>query len=696
MNRTLLIELGCEELPSNALVGQAEMLAAGLERGLTEAGLVTKQSSVRWLATPRRLAVLVTDVLDRQADRKLDRKGPAESAAFDADGKPTRAAEGFARSVGLTVDQLERIENDQGRWLFARVDQPGQALEALLPEMLDRTVRDMAGARSMRWSDRSERFLRPVRWLVGMHGDRTLEFELFGLSSSSRTRGHRVHAPGEHSIPTAEDYPAVLEQAFVLADFDRRRARIVEQVRAEADSAGLEVGLDEGLIDEVAGLVEWPVAVTGSFDPAFLEVPPEALISAMRVHQKTFPLFDDAGLLANRFIAVSNIESTDPSAMTHGFERVIRPRLADARFFYELDRKHALDQRFDRLGDMAFQEQLGSLADKSARLEQLGPMLAPALGADPETVARAARLCKCDLLTEMVGEFPELQGTMGRYYAEADGEPEAVAAAIESHYRPRHAGDGLAQDPAGLALALADRLDTLVGVFAAGKKPRGGKDPFALRRAAQGVVRILDQAGCEQTLSTLIGSAARVLEMELGDRLPVSDAACRDVEDFIEERLRAWLSDQGLQANTLHAVAAGRRGSVIDFVARARAVEAFADDPNAASLIAANKRASNLLKQADIDSFEDVDASLFEDDAERDLAEAVESAGGDVAGALEALDYPAALARLAKLRPAVDRFFENVMVMADSPAVRGNRLALLGRLRALFLQIADVALLGRA
>jgi glycyl-tRNA synthetase beta chain len=692
VNKILLIELGCEELPARALKAQAGLLLDGLLGGLAEAGLVEEGTEARTFATPRRLAVAIADVAGRQPDRKLERKGPAESAAFDDDGNPTRAAEGFARSVGLPVSALQRIENEQGRWLFAEIDQPGQTLNELLPDVLTRTVRNMAGARSMRWSDRDDRFLRPVRWLVALHGGDVVPVSLFGLDAGRTTQGHRIHAPGDQELPTAAYYEAVLESAFVVADFDQRRERIAEQVAEQAREAGLSTKTDDALLDEVAGLVEWPVAVVGSFDPAFLEVPAEALISSLREHQKSFPMFDADGALAPRFIAVANLESADPARMVHGFERVIRPRLSDARFFYEQDRQQPLADRFERLAGMLFQEQLGSLADKSRRLAELAAALAPAFGADAAVCRRGATLCKCDLVTEMVGEFPELQGTMGRYYAAAEGEPADVAAMIESHYLPRHAGDRLPEDPAGQALAVADRLDSLVGVFAAGKRPKGGKDPFALRRAALAVVRILEDTRCELAPRALIDHAAATLEPQLA----VDDDTREDVERFLAERLRSHLVEQGIEINALRAVIAGRGGSVADFADRARAVQAFADDPEVSSLIAANKRAKNLLDQADAHQFGDVERNSLTIEAEAELFDALAETESSLDELLAQRDYDAALKRLASLRRWVDRFFDDVMVMVDDPALRANRLSLLHRLRALFLRIADVALLGRA
>ncbi len=687
----LLIELGCEELPARLLNQQANLLATGLGQRLEEAGLIESADAATILATPRRLAVRFANVLERQPDRELERKGPAEKVAFDEHGQPTRAAEGFARSVGKQVDELERIENEQGRWLYARVSEIGKSLAELLPEMLEQTVRDMAGARSMRWSDRRERFLRPVRWLVVLHGSEVIELSAFGLVADRRSRGHRIHAPGEQAIATAGDYEASLEKAYVLADPRRRAERIAEQVRALGEAHGLQVELDEDLVEENAGLTEWPVAVIGHFDPDFLEVPEEALISSMQQHQKCFALRGKDGHLSDRFVAVANIESRDPEAMTAGFERVIRPRLADARFFLDQDRKLSLEQRRGRLDDILFQEKLGSVGDKAARLEQLAVQLAKALGADPEHTRMAARLCKCDLVTEMVGEFPELQGIMGKHYALADGLDPAVAAAIESHYRPRHAGDDLPEDGPGQALALADRLDTLVGIFSAGKKPKGGKDPFALRRAGLGIIRMLEHTGLELDLHTLIKAAFDVLSKQIDTKADVIG----EVEDFLMERLRSHAGEAGLATNTIHAVAAGKRSSVADFMIRARAIEAFTRESHADSLIGANKRAQNLLRQSGDDTIGDVDDNLLHEDAEKSLFEQLSQVEGAVSQALKKVDYPQALGRLATLKQPVDQFFDEVMVMCDDADLRANRLALLKRFSGLIADIADLARLGR-
>jgi glycyl-tRNA synthetase beta chain len=691
----LLLELGCEELPAGQIDSQLQLLGQGLKTRLLDAGLLDSGSEPTLLGTPRRLAVCFESVRASQPDQVLERKGPSESAAFDDQGQPTRAAEGFARSVNLAVDQLERLENEQGRWLFARVHKPGRSLAELLPEMLDATVQAMAGARSMRWSDRSERFLRPVRWLLVLHGDRVVPVSAFGLTAGRQTQGHRIHAPGAHSVEHADHYTSVLRGAFIEPDAAQRRDRIRRDAEHLAREAGLKVVIEERLLSEVAGLTEWPVAILGSFDERFLEVPAEALISSMQQHQKCFPLRQADGSLAAKFIAVANIESTNVAAMTEGFERVIRPRLADARFFFEQDRRTRLADRLARLESIKFQEKLGSVAAKTARLQVLAAGIAQLSGVDTETVRRAAALSKCDLVTEMVGEFPELQGIMGRHYALADGETESVARAVESHYLPRHSGDDLPDDPAGQSLALADRLDTLVGVFAAGQKPKGGKDPFALRRAALGVVRILEAARIDIPVRKLLERAGATLAADLGDSLIIDGALIAEVDAFVLERLRSHAADAGIETNTVHAVAAAGDRSVADFLACARAVQAFADDPRADTLVGANKRIANLLRQADDLIPAAVTSEELVEPVEKELASAVAETARRLDDALARSDYRTALEHLANLRDPVDRFFDGVMVMADDQALRNNRLALLAGLREQFLRVADVARLGR-
>ena len=687
----LLIELGCEELPARLLGAQSQALGEGLGQRLAEAGLLENGAAGQLMATPRRLAVRFPAVLTRQPDRELERKGPPESQAFDDQGQPTRAAEGFARSVGRSVDELDRLENEQGRWLYARVTEPGRSLADILAEALEATVRDMAGARSMRWSDRSERFLRPVRWLLVLHGQAVLPIEAFGLQADRLTQGHRIHGRGSHPVASTADYESVLRQAHVLVDPAERKQRIASQVTSLANKAGLHAQASDELIEENAGLTEWPAAVIGDFDPGFLEVPAEALISSMQQHQKCFPLYQDDGQLAARFVAIANIDSRDQPAMIAGFERVIRPRLADARFFWDQDRKTPLSVRGQRLGQVLFQEKLGSVGAKAQRLARLAGELAAYFGAEAKVTERAALLCKADLVTEMVGEFPELQGIMGMHYARHDGENEAVAMAIASHYQPRQAADSLPADSAGRVLAVADRLDSLVGIFAAGQKPKGSKDPFALRRAALAVIRILEDSQTELTLAEGIDLAAGAL----ADQIAISDATKGEAHAFILDRLKSYAAEQGIETNVFHAVTSGRLGSMADFMARARAVQAFADRPEGESLAAANKRASNLLKKSEDGEFGEVDRKILSDEQELALFDSISKVETQLAKHLEDGDYEAALATLSTLKGPVDRFFEAVMVLCEDSDLRRNRLALLARLRGLIADIADIARLGR-
>jgi len=701
----LLIELGCEELPARLIESQVKQLAKGIGDRLADAGMIdagtNDASQPDIYATPRRLAVCFKDVLERQADRELERKGPAAKVALDAEGQPTKAAQGFARSVGKRFEDLDWLENEKGRWLYCKVQEAGSSLNEILGPILEATVRDMAGARSMRWSNQSDRFLRPIRWLTVLHGGAVVPIRLAGLIAGRITQGHRIHATGPHEITNASDYEQVLENACVLVNMDRRRKRISEQIQALVVDDNLSVDDNPALLSENVGLTEWPLAVMGSFDPEFLDVPEEALVSSMQQHQKCFPVRTDNGRLAARFIAIANIESIDKATMTAGFERVIRPRLADAQFFWNQDRKRSLEDRRPRLDNILFQEKLGSVGDKVRRLERIGAQLAASLNADPAQVQRAAQLCKCDLVTEMVGEFPELQGIMGRYFGLNDGEPKTVASAIEAHYMPRQAGAELPQDPEGQALAVADRLDSIVGLFAAGKQPKGSKDPFALRRAALGVIRILEASKTSLMLDKIVAVAADALaDQRTANQLQVGEDVQHSVVQFLNDRLRSHANDCGISTATVQAVAAGKTSSVIDFMDRARAVQAFSDRPEAESLVAAYKRASNLLKQAEEDLspdvLADVDVKYLHDEEEKKLFDDIESCESALREAVDRADYPAALTKLAGLRESLDAFFDQVMVMVDDNALRRNRLALLVQLRGLIGDIADLARLGRS
>ena len=680
---TLLVELGVEELPPAAIDTLSDALADGLRRGLDEAEVT--HGAVRAYATPRRLAVRIEALADKQPDREVEKRGPALAAAFK-EGQPTRAAEGFARSCGVGVEELIHLETDKGTWLGYREQQQGEATAALLPGILHKAIAGLPVPKNMRWGASRVEFSRPAHWLVVLHGDQVIEAEALGLTSGRTTYGHRFHAPAAIELAHADDYLDTLEQAWVLADRDRRRERIREQVLAEAEVQEAEAVIDEELLVEVSGLVEWPVALTGSFDERFLEVPAECLISSMKANQKYFHLLGDDGRLRPLFITIANIDSAEPQRVIEGNEKVIRPRLADAAFFYDTDRKRSLASRSDELAGVVFQKQLGTLADKAHRSAAVAAFIAGQIGGEVGHARRAAELAKCDLVTEMVLEFPELQGTMGRYYATQDGEPAEVAQAMEEQYLPRFAGDAIPRSATGQALALADRLDTLTGIFGIGQRPTGTKDPFALRRAAIGVLNILIKGERDLDLRELLELAAAQHQ-----ELPYAESLVEEVLTYMLDRFRAWGQDEGISAEAYLAVRSRPVTRPLDFARRLRAVQAFAGREEAAALAAANKRVSNILaKQAD-EIGSAVDATLLQEGAEQALHDALKAQREVVTPLFAQARYQEALDALAALREPVDTFFDQVMVMADDAAVRSNRLALLAELRALFLEVADIA-----
>jgi glycyl-tRNA synthetase beta chain len=685
----LLFELGMEELPPKALLSLRDALRDDCLRRLGDAGI--EPSGVTAFATPRRLALLLEGIPARQPDQVQERRGPAVAAAFDATGAPTRAAQGFARSCGVAIEDLERDNTDKGEYLVHREAQKGAALEQLLPEILAASLAALPTPKRMRWGTGEVEFVRPVHWLVVLHGERLIEMELLGLRSGRSTRGHRFHCPKELELARARDYADVLQRdGVVQPSFEDRRESIRGQIEAEAEAAGGRALVDAGLLDEVTALVEWPVALTGQFDARFLDVPQEALISTMQDNQKYFPLVDDSGRMLPRFIVISNIHSRQPEAVRSGNERVLRPRFADAEFFWEQDRRGTLASREPWLATVVFERRLGTLADKSRRLARLMDELAKPMGLDPEMARRAAMLAKCDLGSRMVFEFPELQGTMGRYYALHDGEPEPLAQALEQHYWPRHAGASLPEGPLAQALALADRLDTLVGIFAIGKDPSGAKDPFALRRAALGLLRILVERELPLALTPLLNAAAATV----AERVPEAPEAVPRVRAYILERLRGYLLDQGMAPEVFEAVAAVDPDAPLDFVRRARAVQQFRERPEAEALAGANKRIQNLLRRAEQERHGEVDAQLLQAPAEQLLLAALRGIEPQVAAAVERGDYVAAMEDLAGLRAPVDAFFDDVMVMVEDSALRANRLALLARLARRFDSVADISRLA--
>ena len=693
MNRhDFLVEIGAEEMPPKSLVALGEAFREGIVAGLDAAGL--SHGAALAYFTPRRLAVQVTKLLDRQPEQQIERRGPPVSAAFDAAGKPTRAASAFADSCGVKVDDLTRITDNKGEFLFCRTTRPGEQASKLLPGIVQAALDALPIARRMRWGAGTAQFVRPVHWVVMLHGDQVVPGEILGIPAGRMTRGHRFHARKPIALRSPGGYVAALEKGHVRADFETRRARIRTGAIAAAEAEGGEAVIDPAVLDEVTALTEWPVPLVGAFEPRFLDLPAEVLIATMQDHQRYFPVRAKDGALMPRFIAVANLESRDPPQVRAGNERVVRPRLADAAFFFAADRKATLQSRRPALGAVTFQAQLGSYADKTARITALAGQVARVAGHDPATAQRAAEISKCDLLTAMVGEFPELQGVMGRYYAQHDGESAEVAAAIAEQYMPRFAGDALPASGAGLALAMADKLDTLVGIFAIGQKPTGTKDPYGLRRAALGVLRILIESGIALDLRELIRSAIDSIASDLGrlgGKAPPDNLA-EDIYDYMMERLRAWYLERGgITTEMFDAVLDTRPASPLDFDERLRALSRFLALPDAAGLTAANKRIANILKKAGEQPSPRVDPGLLTDANERQLATEIESLRQDVERLVTARRYADALTRLATLRGPVDAFFENVMVMADDVRVRANRLALLAALQRLFLHIANLS-----
>ncbi|MTJ00631.1 MAG: glycine--tRNA ligase subunit beta [Marinobacter adhaerens] len=686
-----LVELGTEELPPKALKPLSDAFTQGIARGLEEAGV--EFAKVESFAAPRRLAVRIRDLADSQQDKSVEKRGPAVKAAFDDAGNPTRALTGFATSLGVTPDQLDTLETDKGAWVVYRTVEQGKPTVELMPELVEQSLASLPIPKRMRWGAHRTEFVRPVHWVVMLFGNKVIETPIMGLNPGNKTRGHRFHCPKSLIVPTPNDYEVVLKQeGYVIADFAERREQIRAGVTELAEKeAGGKAVIDEDLLDEVTALNEWPVPLMGRFEERFLEVPAEALISSMKEHQKYFHVVAADGEMLPLFITVANIESKDPSQVISGNEKVIRPRLSDAAFFYETDRKTKLEDRIDALKPIVFQEKLGSIYDKSVRVAALARKIADAIGSDPALAERAAMLAKTDLVTEMVLEFTDLQGIMGQYYAANDGEPEDVAKALNEQYMPRFAGDDLPTTLTGCAIAIADRLDSLVGLFGINQPPSGTRDPFALRRASLGVLRIIIERGLPLDLQTCCEWA------EENFTVLTEQNTASTVVDYMLERFRAHYDEQGIGAEVYLAVHARRPTRPLDFDRRVKAVEAFRQLPEAQALAGANKRVSNILTKQGGDSIgETVDASLLQDSAEKALAEQVDQQSAKVLPLFENGDYASALSSLASLRESVDSFFDEVMVMADDEAIRNNRLALLNRLRNLFLRVADISLLPTA
>ena len=690
----LLIELGTEELPVNALPGLAQAFFDGILAGLEKRGIAVERGDARPLSTPRRLAVLLPGVATEQPEQRSEVLGPYLNIGLDADGQPTKALQGFAAKAGVEWDALERTTDGKGERFVHRAVKPGARTAELLPEILAEAIAAMPIPKPMRWGDHDYAFARPVHWLVLLFGKEVVPATLLGVTSDRMSRGHRFMHDKQVWLSTPGDYVESLRSAFVIVDPEERRARIVAEVDAAATRAGGQARITDDNLGQVVNLVEWPAAVLCGFEREFLAVPQEALIETMEINQKFFPVLDASGKLTEKFIGIANIESKDVAEVAKGYERVIRPRFADAKFFFDEDLKQGLVAMGAGLKGVTYQARLGSVADKVQRVAALARQVATQVGTDPVLAARAAELAKNDLQSRMVNEFPELQGIAGRHYALAGGESPEVALAIDEAYQPRFAGDDIALSPLGKALAIAERLDTLAGGFAAGLKPTGNKDPFALRRNALGLARTIIESGYDLDVKALLRTAAEAAVQALAAHppakpqpLPQAHALAVEVFDFILERLRGYYADKDVPASQFNAVAAlfdaGAglpHGSLYDFDRRIDAVGTFAVLPEAEALAAANKRIRNILRKAEGVIPDLVDPALLREPAEESLAEAVEGAIGDTGAALHRHDYVAVLARLAQLRPQVDAFFDGVMVNAEDPALRGNRLALLKRL----------------
>ncbi|HGF7177352.1 TPA: glycine--tRNA ligase subunit beta [Vibrio cholerae] len=688
MAKEFLIELGTEELPPKQLRTLAEAFAANFAAELATADIA--HEGVTWFATPRRLALKVTNLAESQPDRVVEKRGPAVNVAFDADGKPTKAAEGWARGNGITVEQAERLVTDKGEWLLFKEQVQGQQTASVVVEMAAKALANLPIAKPMRWGDKETQFIRPVKTLTILFGNELIQGEILGVASARTLRGHRFMGEAEFTIESAEQYPAILEErGKVIADYATRKVMIIEGSQQAAQQLGGIADLEDALVEEVTSLVEWPVVMTAKFEEKFLKVPAEALVYTMKGDQKYFPVYDASKKLLPNFIFVSNIESKEPRHIVEGNEKVVRPRLADAEFFFNTDRKRPLVDRLPLLENAIFQQQLGTIKDKTDRITELAGYIAEQIGADVEKSKRAGLLAKCDLMTSMVFEFTDTQGVMGMHYARHDGEAEEVAVALNEQYMPRFAGDELPSRGVSAAVAMADKLDTIVGIFGIGQAPKGS-DPFALRRASLGVLRILVEYGYQLDLVDLIAKAKSLF----GNRLTNANVE-QEVIEFMLGRFPTWYQDAGFSIDIIQAVLARNPTKPADFDQRVKAVSHFRALEEAEALAAANKRVGNILAKYDGELGEEIDLALLQEDAEKALAEAVEIMAEALEPAFATGNYQEALSKLAGLRAPVDAFFDNVMVMADDEALKKNRLTLLNKLRNLFLQIADISLLQK-
>ena len=684
--QNFLVEIGTEELPPKALKTLATSFADNVEAELNQAGL--SFDKIEWFAAPRRLAVKVLNLATQQPSKEIEKRGPAVSAAFDAEGKPTKAAEGWARGCGITVEQAERIATDKGEWLVHRAKIEGQPTKNLLNDIVVNALAKLPIPKPMRWADKTVQFIRPVHTVTMLLGDELIEGEILGVASARTIRGHRFLGEKEFEIQHADQYPQLLrEKGSVVADFNERKAEILAKSQAKATALGGVADIEESLLEEVTSLVEYPNVLAAKFEERFLAVPAEALVYTMKGDQKYFPIYDKEGKLLPHFIFVSNINPEDPTAIIEGNEKVVRPRLTDAEFFFKTDLKQKLVDRLPRLETVLFQQQLGTLKDKTDRIEQLAGEIAKQIGADEAKAKRAGLLSKCDLMTNMVFEFTDTQGVMGMHYARHDGEDEEVAVALNEQYMPRFAGDELPKSLVASAVALADKFDTLTGIFGIGQAPKGSADPFALRRAALGALRIIVEKNLPLDLEDLVKKSAALF----GDKL-TNQNVVSDVVDFMLGRFRAWYQDEGIAVDVIQAVLARRPTRPADFDARVRAVSHFRTLDSAEALAAANKRVSNILAKADA-AIGEINLTACVEPAEKALAEAVLALRTEVQPLIAQGDYTAVLDKLANLRAPVDSFFDNVMVNAEDSALRQNRLAILNTLQGLFLQVADISVL---
>ncbi|HHF7205144.1 TPA: glycine--tRNA ligase subunit beta [Haemophilus influenzae] len=718
--QNFLVEIGTEELPPKALKTLATSFADNVEAELNQAGL--SFDKIEWFAAPRRLAVKVLNLATQQPSKEIEKRGPAVSAAFDAEGKPTKAAEGWARGCGITVEQAERIATDKGEWLVHRAKIEGQPTKNLLNDIVANALAKLPIPKPMRWADKTVQFIRPVHTVTMLLGDELIEGEILGVASARTIRGHRFLGEKEFDIQHADQYPQLLrDKGSVVADFNERKAEILAKSQAKATALGGVADIEESLLEEVTSLVEYPNVLAAKFEERFLAVPAEALVYTMKGDQKYFPIYDKDGRLLPHFIFVSNINPEDPTAIIEGNEKVVRPRLTDAEFFFKTDLKQKLVDRLPRLETVLFQQQLGTLKDKTDRIEQLAGEIAKQIGADEAKAKRAGLLSKCDLMTNMVFEFTDTQGVMGMHYARHDGEDEEVAVALNEQYMPRFAGDELPKSLVASAVALADKFDTLTGIFGIGQAPKGSADPFALRRAALGALRIIVEKNLPLDLNDIISKAFdlyKELDNERlrnapiaktrggfseypegyvsfftrGDDLVPKQKILDEVVDFMLGRFRAWYQDEGIAVDVIQAVLARRPTRPADFDARVRAVSHFRTLDSAEALAAANKRVSNILAKAGA-AIGEINLTACVEPAEKALAEAVLALRTEVQPLIAQGDYTAVLDKLANLRAPVDSFFDNVMVNAEDPALRQNRLAILNTLQGLFLQVADISVL---